>query len=77
MSFPNYDNFQGQPSSEDGAGSGAPSAPPQQNVMGQQHDSNAPFPGGSSGAPGSAGGDQPGIDPKTTLWYGFFITLTA
>jgi len=64
MSFPNYDGFQGQQSSEDGSGA---SALAQQNSMGQQHDAPAQFPG-SSGAPGSAGGDQPGTDPKTTLW---------
>ncbi|KAI9722152.1 MAG: hypothetical protein M1828_004834 [Chrysothrix sp. TS-e1954] len=42
-----------------------------QTPMGQQSaGSPGPFSGGNGAPPGSAGGQQPGGDPKTTLWMG-------
>lgn len=71
MSFENYSSFQNQQGQQDagGAGSGAPQQ--QDTTMGGQLPDNpaAQFQGGSGGDPGSAGGQQPGGDAKTTLWY--------
>lgn len=72
MSFENYSSFQNQQGQQDagGAGSGAPQQ--QDTTMGGQLPDNpaAQFQGGNGGDPGSAGGQQPGGDAKTTLWYG-------
>lgn len=82
MSFQNYDSFQNQQGQQDAGGAG-PGAPPQQDAamggqpmggqaMGGQLPDNSvgQFQGGNGGDPGSAGGQQPGGDAKTTLWYG-------
>jgi hypothetical protein len=65
MSFPNYDQFQGQPSGEQ------PNQAGSQPDLGQQMDpSNNGFPQqGNMGPPGSAGGpDGQSGAGKTTLW---------
>ena len=70
MSFQNYEGFQGQPGPQDvsGAAGGAPPQP--DNAMSaQMQDNTVQFQGGNGGDPGSAGGQQPGGDAKTTLWY--------
>lgn len=71
MSFENYGSFQNQQGQQDASGAG-PGAPQQQDAtMGGQLPDNsaAQFQGGNGGDPGSAGGQQPGGDAKTTLWY--------
>lgn len=71
MSFPNYDNFQGQQPAEDGTAAGVVGGQSQQPPMGQSmENSGGQFQGPSSGAPGGAPGGQPGPDSKTTLWMG-------
>lgn len=70
MSFTNYDTFQGPPPAEDAGAPGAGGPPPQQPQMGQpMENATGQFPGPNAGAPGAPGGDQPGPDSKTTLWY--------
>lgn len=70
MSFENYSAFQQQ--GQQDAGGAGPGVPQQQDTtMGGQLPDNsaAQFQGGNGGDPGSAGGQQPGGDAKTTLWY--------
>ncbi len=71
MSFPNYENFPSKPGQQDAgaAGSGAPQQ--QDNTLGGQiHDNSAAqFQGGNGGDLVPVGGQQPGGDAKTTLWY--------
>ena len=70
MSFQNYEGFQNQAGQQD-AGGAAAGPPTQQDASmgGQMPDNGAQFQGGNGGDPGSAGGQQPGSDAKTTLWY--------
>ena len=71
MSFDNYGAFQNQQGQQEAGGAG-PGAPQQQDAsMGGQMSDNpaAQFQGGNGADPGSAGGQQPGGDAKTTLWY--------
>ena len=70
MSFQNYEGFQNQSGSQDASGAAA-GAPTQQDAPmgGQMPDNAGQFQGGNGGDPGSAGGQQPGGDAKTTLWY--------
>lgn len=71
MSFPQYDPFPGQQPAE-----GVPGVPGAAPGSGQQQqppsvepgNSPGPYQSGNGGPPGSAGGDQPGGDSKTTLW---------
>jgi hypothetical protein len=65
MSFPNYDQFQGQPTGEQLNQTGS------QPDLGQQQDAsgNGFPPQGHMGPPGSAGGpDSQSGSGKTTLW---------
>lgn len=78
MSF-QYDTFQTPQGQQDGSGP-RPGAPQEQDpTMGGQIPDNsaAQFQGGNGGDPNSAGGQQPGGDAKTTLWYDIHsISLT-
>ena len=79
MSYQNYESFQGQPGQQD-AGGPVSGVPQQQDtaMSGQMPETpGAPFQGGNTGDPGSAGGQQPGGDAKTTLWYVILTTPTA
>ena len=78
MSFQNYEGFQGQPGQQDASGVPA-GAPPQQDaaMSGQMPESAGQFQGGNGGDPGSAGGQQPGGDAKTTLWYDLGVSFTS
>ncbi len=70
MSFPNYEGFQNPQGQPDASGAGAGAPPQQDTPMGNQmQDNTGQFQGGNGGDPGSAGGQQPGGDAKTTLWY--------
>lgn len=76
MSF-SYDSFQNQQGQQDGSGA-RPGVPQEQDTtMGGQMPDNsaAQFQTGNGGDPGSAGGQQPGGDAKTTLWYDIPSTL--
>ena len=73
MSFPNYENFQGQPPQEDEAAAAAAASQAQQAQqaaqMGQSMDGSAgQFQVPGQGAAGAPGNEQAGTDPKTTLW---------
>jgi len=70
MSFPNYDAFQGQQTSEDPAGAGASVAQPQQPPMpmNQQVGGEASFTAGNPSTAGTQVGEASGTDMKTTLW---------
>ena len=71
MSFPNYEPFPNQQAQQDGGAPGA-GAPQQQDVtMGGSMPDNtaAQFPASNGADQGSAGGQQPSGDAKTTLWY--------
>jgi hypothetical protein len=84
MSFQNYENFSNKQGQQDAgaAGSGAPQQ--QDSTMGGQIPDNsaAQFQGGNGGDLVPVGGQQPGGDAKTTLWYeivnfeGFFFIRT-
>ena len=77
MSFQNYEGFQNQPGQQDASGATAgPSAQQDAPMGGQMPDNGGQFQGGNSGDPGSAGGQQPGSDAKTTLWYDPLAPLT-
>ena len=78
MSFQNYEGFQNPQGQPDVSGAAA-GAPPQQDTPmgGQMQDNAGQFQGGNSGDPGSAGGQQPGGDAKTTLWYDPILPCTS
>ena len=70
MSFQNYEGFQNQPGQQDASGAAAgPSTQQDAPMGGQMPDNSGQFQGGNGGDPGSIGGQPPGGDAKTTLWY--------